>query len=520
MYISGLEANDFSRDTYDCVIIGGGIIGLYLASCSAFEGLKIALVPGGPKEESHSNLNSSQSGISNEEISENFHQSRPWVLGGASRIWGGRFREFDQWDIEGRDYLDLKSWPIDWNTMRNLYEKVVLELNLGEIKTSFEELELWTLSTDLDFTGREFWLNEKNFTTITGSKIGTNPKIRVFENFVYLKTLTNNLSNPKFQIQCKDSKEGKLILNASTIVFASGAVENIRHLHNFQKEHQSMLGSRNENLGKKFMIHLLTKFPHIDSPRDVGFEFERKQGLNYKRTVQLKRNFQEKYGLANSLGTFSPGEVNLLNVFDLTNSGSRILKRYGRDFPKELYLRAPYLKSLLKNQFSSKIQGNNRSSEQKSKSVFSIWGEQIPNSANEVQVSQLKDKNGVNKVNIQISLNEFDIHSLALSASYYELLLKNDGNSDCNALYKRNRELVEESLLEGPNWGHQMGGTPMGLTRANGVVDSYGESFDFPGVFVCGTSVFPSGSHAAPTLTALALSQNTAQRVKLRVLQT
>ena len=100
-------------------------------------------------------------------------------------------------------------------------------------------------------------------------------------------------------------------------VFASGAVENIRHLHNFQKEHQSILGSRNENLGKKFMIHLLTKFPHIDSPTEEGFEFERKQGLNYKRTVQLKRNFQEKYGLANSLGTFSPGEVNLLNIFFL-----------------------------------------------------------------------------------------------------------------------------------------------------------------------------------------------------------
>ena len=55
---------------------------------------------------------------------------------------------------------------------------------------------------------------------------------------------------------------------------------------------------------------------------------------------------------------------NLLNIFDLTNSGSRILKRYGRDFPKEIYLRAPYLKSLLKNQFSSKIQRISRSSEQ------------------------------------------------------------------------------------------------------------------------------------------------------------
>ena len=387
MYVSGLKVNDFSRDLYDCVIIGGGIIGLYMASCSALNGLKIALIPGGPKEGTNSDIILSQSGISNEEISENFHQSRPWVLGGASKIWGGRFREFDQWDIEDRDYLDQKAWPIAWNTMRNLYEKVLLELNLGEIKASFDKPNLLTLSKELDFTGREFWLNEKNFVTITGSKIGTNPKVRVFENFVYLKTLTNNLSNPKFQIQCIDQKENTLILNTSSIVFASGAVENVRHLHNFQKDHLPIVGSQNSNLGKKFMVHLLTKFPHIDSPTGVSFEFERGHRLNYKRTVQLKKSVQEKYGLANSLGTFSPSEVNLLNIFDVTTSGSRLLKRYGRDFPKELYLRAPYLKNLLVNQFSSKIQGNIRVSQQKTNSVFSIWGEQIPNSNNEVNIS-------------------------------------------------------------------------------------------------------------------------------------
>ena len=356
MHVSEFGENDLTKITYDCVIIGGGIIGLYLASCSAFENLKIAVIPGGPKDESHPNLNLSQSGISNEEISELFHQSRPWVLGGASRIWGGRLREFDQWDIEGRNYLGQKPWPIDWDTMKNLYERVLLELNLGDVKTFFDVPKLWNLSKHLDLTGREFWLNEKNFLTITDSKIRSNPKLRVFENFVYLKTLSNNSSNPKFQIQCVDQRGNKLGLNASTIVFASGAVENIRHLHNFQLQHQSILETRNENLGKKFMVHLLTKFPHIESPSDVSFEFERKQGLNYKRTVQLKGKFQEKYGLANSLGTFSPGEVNLLNLFDLTSSGSRILKRYGRNFPKELFLRAPHLRNLLINQFSSKIQ--------------------------------------------------------------------------------------------------------------------------------------------------------------------
>ena len=515
MYISESQSANYSNDVYDCVIIGSGIVGLYLASCSAFKNLKIAVIPGGPAKERDSNL--SQSGISNEKISEQFHNSRPWVLGGSSGIWGGRFREFDQWDVEGRSHLGLNPWPIDWKTMLTLYENVFLELGLNDVKECLDLPELGEQSTHLDFTGREFWLNSKNFLSIADSKIRVNQNIRIFENFAYLKTLRMNPSNASFQILCVDQKGSTLELKSLNIVFASGAVENSRHLLNFQSAHQSTLGSVNKLLGKNLMVHLLTKFPHIKQPSQVSFEFERMQKLNYKRTIQLRSDIQVRYGLANSLGTFSPIEANLLNLLDLTNSGARILKRYGRDFPKELYLRRKDLKRILKHQVVSRNQNVSRNLEDKGNAILSIWGEQLPSLSNEVTISPQKDPHGINKANVQVSLGEFELHSLALSASLFELFLGNSGESDPGVFYKRNRELVEESLQDGPLWGHQIGGTQMGVSNKDGVVNIYGESFDYPGVFVCGTSVFPSGSHAAPTLTALALAQNTALKIRQRI---
>jgi len=511
------ESLDTSSTVYDCVIVGGGIVGLFLATCSELEGLKIAVISGGPRNENDVNLDSSKSSVANDNLPESFHISRPRALGGASRIWGGRLREFDQWDIEERLHLGLKPWPIDWGLLKGLYQKVFDELNLIDVKTSFESPRNLKNSNYLDFNGREFWLNDKNFLSITSTKLQKKSKVRVFENFSYLKVLESNIDKPEFLIRCADKDANQIDFKCKTIVFASGAVENVRHLLNMYASRLSADGPQSQSLGKNFMVHLLANFPHIKQPKSISFDFQRIQKLNYKRTVQLSRAFQYQEGLANSLGTFSPVGTNLLNLANLGGSGARVLKRYGRDLPKELFLRRKYLKEIFIKQLHSRNRYLHSQDGHDRNSVFSIWGEQIPNILNTIKLSQEKDEFGINKVEVKLSIEENDIHSLALSATYFELLFENLAVSKAGEYYERNRSIVEESISSGPLWGHQMGGTQMGETKNEGVVDKFGEAFDFSGVFVCGTSVFPTGSHAAPTSTALALSLNTAQRIKQKI---
>jgi len=60
---------------------------------------------------------------------------------------------------------------------------------------------------------------------------------------------------------------------------------------------------------------------------------------------------------------------------------------------------------------------------------------------------------------------------------------------------------------------HPLGGNPMGRSPAEGVVDSYGEVFNHPGLFVADGSVMPGPVGANPSLTIAALTDRFAERM-------
>ena len=60
---------------------------------------------------------------------------------------------------------------------------------------------------------------------------------------------------------------------------------------------------------------------------------------------------------------------------------------------------------------------------------------------------------------------------------------------------------------------HPLGGCPMGTNELEGVVDSYGEVFDVPGLFVADGSVMPGPVGANPSLTIAALADRFADRM-------
>jgi choline dehydrogenase-like flavoprotein len=75
------------------------------------------------------------------------------------------------------------------------------------------------------------------------------------------------------------------------------------------------------------------------------------------------------------------------------------------------------------------------------------------------------------------------------------------------------RELVDwPANLEG-GW-HQMGTTRMDADPRRGVVDADGRMHGVSNLFVAGSSVFPTGGAAPPTLTIVALALRLAERLK------
>ncbi len=60
---------------------------------------------------------------------------------------------------------------------------------------------------------------------------------------------------------------------------------------------------------------------------------------------------------------------------------------------------------------------------------------------------------------------------------------------------------------------HPLGGSPMGRTAAEGVVDSYGEVFNYPGLYVADGSVMPGPTGPNPSLTIAALADRFAEHL-------
>jgi cholesterol oxidase len=90
-----------------------------------------------------------------------------------------------------------------------------------------------------------------------------------------------------------------------------------------------------------------------------------------------------------------------------------------------------------------------------------------------------------------------------------------------NALREKMRQIADVHggrLIDNPLWYlgrtvtvHPLGGCPMGLDAKSGVVDSFGEVFGHPGLFVADGSVMPGPVGPNPSLTIAALADRFAR---------
>jgi choline dehydrogenase-like flavoprotein len=122
------------------------------------------------------------------------------------------------------------------------------------------------------------------------------------------------------------------------------------------------------------------------------------------------------------------------------------------------------------------------------------------------------DRFGIAKVNInwQITYNTWRSVVYLAVAAKQEIERTGLGN------VKLHDHITEQE----PSWGnfltdvnHHMGGTRMGNDPRESIVNPELQVWGFDNLYICSTSVFPTGSHSNPTLTLLALAQRLANKL-------
>lgn len=132
--------------------------------------------------------------------------------------------------------------------------------------------------------------------------------------------------------------------------------------------------------------------------------------------------------------------------------------------------------------------------------------EQLPDPANRVTLSDKKDALGVPRPRISYRIDDYSKRTLAF------------GDSVARGIWKHLQDTAGATEVAAPEAGltyngagHPMGTMRMGTDPTRSVVDAHGRSHAHPHLWVVGSSVFPTGGTANPTLTLAALTLRSAE---------
>ncbi|HWI66626.1 MAG TPA: GMC family oxidoreductase, partial [Symbiobacteriaceae bacterium] len=126
-------------------------------------------------------------------------------------------------------------------------------------------------------------------------------------------------------------------------------------------------------------------------------------------------------------------------------------------------------------------------------------GEVLPYDHNRVTLSAVKDRFGLPAPRVEFSYGENE---------------QRMGKGGQRVMREIMAAAGGETLYEGEDTAHLMGGCVMGRDPATSVTDSYGQTHEIPNLFIAGAPVFPTSTPANPTLTIMALAARTADRIK------
>ena len=137
--------------------------------------------------------------------------------------------------------------------------------------------------------------------------------------------------------------------------------------------------------------------------------------------------------------------------------------------------------------------------------------EQIPSRDSRVQLAAEQDRHGVPRLAVHWRKSQDDIDSIRRA---FQVL--RDGIQASGRCVLEFDDAGLQTALQGagPVGGHHIGTARMAEHERAGVVDVDCALFDFPNLHLASAAVFPTSSHANPTLTIVAMAVRLAARLK------
>lgn len=473
------------------------------------------------------------------------------VLGGTSRIWGGRSLPFDPIDFESRPGLRDASWPVSYDEISRYFGDAAKWLECGRpvfsaydvptIADTFEpgipdtgvrtsSLERWSLPIDMGHAYRRDLETQAHLTVLTGVTC------------VEIETLPE--SSVASAVICRNFAGGTLRVSAKVIVVAAGGLESTRILLASPGTRGGTLGNDSGHLGRWYMAHTcgVAASIRLHHPAKHAFDYVRDIDGSY---VRRRFSFSESYLVENNLpnivawidnpeaadASHESPELSMVYLVLSSRLGPRIVSDamrlsitgtyipgtpYGGSIrsPKSAHVanvvRHPVRAVRFGAEFGArrvlargrKVPGY-MSRDRRNIYPLEFHGEHLPSYDNRVWLTNETDELGMKRLGIKLTFSDSEIDGVRSAHEHWDRYLTDTGIGEL--LYLDSD--VDEAIRRRMGGGfHQTGTTRMSATSSDGVVDRNLCVYGTSNVYVASGSTFVSSGHANPTFMIVAFA--------------
>ena len=479
----GLDPAGTALDGATICVIGSGPAGLTVARRLAAAGKDVIMLEAGGEEisaESQDVYNGRNSG----DPYFSLDTCRLRYYGGTSNHWGGWSRPLETVDFERKEHVSHTGWPIAKTDLDPYYDDAAKILALGPLPPKTP------LDGAVGDLVRTHWMFAKNkrLGPLYRDEIDGSERIRLVLNANVVDVELDPVSGAiRHVLFCHYAPDSPLFRVVTPIyVLACGGIENPRFLLNANRQLPAGLGNQNDLVGRFFMEH-----PHFGIGRyiDLGAGFDLSRNF-----IVTTPDFIARTGILNC-------SIVLHRYFD-----EDWYDDLDRRLVQELCEIAPDRMSSVLGVFGLDC----------TMGEIRVMSEQAPNPESRITLLDDVDQFGLRR--IQLNWQKMDIDRKTIRTTAFRV-------SEALATADTGRVKIADWLLdkEAPfptdhrlGGRHHMGTTRMAASERQGVVDANCRVFGTPNLYIAGSSVFPTGGSANPTLTIVQLALRLADHLAMR----
>lgn len=515
-------------------VVGAGPAGLTLADQLSADGVAVVLVesgsgspaPGGADVTTAVNVGLPYSPAS----------TRSSGVGGTSLRWdvdtplGPRFvrlKELDDDDIDGGVGVGVggPAWPVGAEALHPHYRRA--REVMGIPGTVDEDP-----APHADLVHRRFTFGRAEvFTTTVPDRLRSRPHVTLLTGTTVTEVCLDEDGTRVTGVRGRTDACRDVRVHAGVVVLAGGAIENARLLLAGAPAVPAGLGNASDKVGRHFMEH-----PHytaaVVDPGGTGrtaslraqWDMSTSDGWPAQRMFALSPAVRRREGLLNAAykvkpytspasalglghdGTLPAGTVESYLALRTTVRRRRPADARPGDVARLVGAGPAVVAATLR-----RVAARARPGAVHHGLHLKVMGEQEPTALSRVRLSARRDRFGVPLAELDWRLSAADTASMVRGYRRIAPALE-------QVLGGRLVPVLGEEGVVAPEGGaHHMGTTRMSGSARSGVVDADCQVHGVQGLFVAGSSVFPTGGAANPTLTIVALASRLAGHLAVQL---